>query len=83
MYVYDFWVRPYIVKHEAEIDNKLFELNLKVSKIGLLLREKAENYGQTWFVEILQHFWSARIHSDQVTVLFIYLWTVQCLRYTF
>ncbi|KAH9696752.1 putative HVA22-like protein g [Citrus sinensis] len=67
-YVYNVLLRPYIAKHEKEIDLNLLKLRIKAREIGLLFWEKAAIYGQTRFFEILQYFSSHSAslpHSDQ------------------
>ena len=62
-------MRPYVAKHEKEIDLNFLKLRIKAREIGLLLWEKAAIYGQARFFEILQYFSShsaSLSHSDQV-----------------
>ncbi|GAB2269661.1 hypothetical protein Dimus_004584 [Dionaea muscipula] len=54
-YVYDSFFRPYIAKHETEIDRNLSELRTRAGDIAVLYFQKAANYGQTRFFEILQY----------------------------
>ncbi|KAH9696753.1 putative HVA22-like protein g [Citrus sinensis] len=71
-YVYNVLLRPYIAKHEKEIDLNLLKLRIKAREIGLLFWEKAAIYGQTRFFEILQYFSSHSAslpHSDQFLVI--------------
>ncbi|ESR36806.1 HVA22-like protein i [Citrus sinensis] len=55
-YVYNVLLRPYVAKHEKEIDLNLLKLRIKAREIGLLFWKKAAIYGQTRFLEILQYF---------------------------
>ncbi|URD77145.1 TB2/DP1, HVA22 family [Musa troglodytarum] len=55
-YVYDTFFRPYIAKHETEIDRNLLELRARVSDIMFMFWQKAASYGQTSFFEILNYF---------------------------
>ncbi|CAL9068410.1 unnamed protein product [Musa banksii] len=54
-YVYDTFFRPYIAKHETEIDRNLLELRARVSDIMFMFWQKAAGYGQTSFFEILNY----------------------------
>ncbi|CAN6880260.1 unnamed protein product [Brassica oleracea] len=59
-YVYDSFFRPYVAKHENEIDRNLVELRTKAGDMAVLFCRKAVCYGQTRFTEIL-HF--VALHS--------------------
>ncbi|KAK9184594.1 hypothetical protein WN943_024944 [Citrus x changshan-huyou] len=66
--LYNVLLRPYVAKHEKEIDLNFLKLRIKAREIGLLLWEKAAIYGQARFFEILQYFSShsaSLSHSDQ------------------
>ncbi|XP_056865436.1 HVA22-like protein h [Raphanus sativus] len=54
-YVYDSFFRPYVAKHENEIDRNLVELRTKAGDMAVLYCRKAVSYGQTRFTDIL-HF---------------------------
>lgn len=54
-YVYDSFFRPYVAKHETEIDRNLVELRTKAGDVAVLYCRKAVCYGQTRFTDIL-HF---------------------------
>ncbi|CAH2036768.1 unnamed protein product [Thlaspi arvense] len=53
-YVYDSFFRPYLAKHENEIDRNLVELRTKAGDMAVIYCRKAVCYGQTRFTEILQ-----------------------------
>ncbi|KAE8715553.1 HVA22-like protein i [Hibiscus syriacus] len=53
-YVYDSF-RPYVAKHENEIDHNLMELRTRVGDMAFLYRQRATSYGQTRIFEILQY----------------------------
>ncbi|KAF8405361.1 hypothetical protein HHK36_010265 [Tetracentron sinense] len=53
-YVYDSFFRPYLAKHETEIDRNLLELRARAGDIAVLYWQKAASYGQTRVFEILQ-----------------------------
>ncbi|XP_058219726.1 putative HVA22-like protein g [Rhododendron vialii] len=54
-YVYDSFFRPYIAKHEPEIDRNLLELRTRAGDIAVVYWQKAASYGQTRVFEILQY----------------------------
>ncbi|MCL7033193.1 hypothetical protein MKW94_019654 [Papaver nudicaule] len=54
-YVYDSFFRPYIAKHEPEIDRNLLELKTRAGDMAILYWQKAATYGQTRVFEILQY----------------------------
>ncbi|CAN6482598.1 unnamed protein product [Victoria cruziana] len=54
-YVYKTFVRPYLSKHETEIDHNLLELRVRAGDMAVLYWQKAASYGQTRFFEILQY----------------------------
>ncbi|KAL2346251.1 hypothetical protein Fmac_000251 [Flemingia macrophylla] len=54
-YVYDSFFRPYVAKHETEIDRNLLELKTRAGDIAVSYWQKAFNYGQTRIFDILQY----------------------------
>ncbi|KAE9456964.1 hypothetical protein C3L33_11141, partial [Rhododendron williamsianum] len=54
-YVYDSFFRPYIAKHEPEIDRNLLELRTRAGDIAVVYWQRAASYGQTRVFEILQY----------------------------
>ncbi|CAL9759104.1 unnamed protein product [Musa acuminata subsp. burmannicoides] len=54
-YVYETYFRPYIAKHETDIDRNLLELRARAADFMSMYWQKATSYGQTSFVEILNH----------------------------
>ncbi|XP_027942599.1 HVA22-like protein i isoform X3 [Vigna unguiculata] len=54
-YVYDSFFRPYVAKHEPEIDRSLSELRTRAGDIAVLYWQKAASYGQTRVFDILQY----------------------------
>ncbi|KAE8656068.1 HVA22-like protein h [Hibiscus syriacus] len=54
-YVYDSFVRPYVAKHENEIDRNLLELRTRAGDMAVLYWQRAASYGQTRIFEILQY----------------------------
>ncbi|CAL0323849.1 unnamed protein product [Lupinus luteus] len=53
-YVYDSFFKPYIAKHEPEIDRSLLELRTRAGDIAILYWQRAASYGQTRIYDILQ-----------------------------
>lgn len=53
--MYDSFFRPYVSKHENEIDRNLFELRTRAGDMAVLYWQRAANYGQTRVFEILQY----------------------------
>ncbi|KAJ0086585.1 hypothetical protein Patl1_09556 [Pistacia atlantica] len=54
-YVYDSFFRPYVAKHENEIDRNLLELRTRAGDMAILYWQRAASYGQTRVFEILQY----------------------------
>ncbi|KAI4324240.1 hypothetical protein L6164_023794 [Bauhinia variegata] len=54
-YVYDSFFRPYISKHETEIDRNLLELRTRAGDTAVLYWQRAASYGQTRIYDILQY----------------------------
>ncbi|XP_075651671.1 putative HVA22-like protein g [Castanea sativa] len=53
-YVYDSFFKPYVSKHENEIDRNLLELRTRAGDMAILYWQRAASYGQTRIYEILQ-----------------------------
>ncbi|EPS60122.1 hypothetical protein M569_14681, partial [Genlisea aurea] len=54
-YVYDSFFRPYVARHETEIDRNLSELRTRVGDITLVYWQKAARYSQSRVYGILQY----------------------------
>ncbi|RWW09670.1 hypothetical protein BHE74_00054444, partial [Ensete ventricosum] len=54
-YVYETFFRPYVAKHENDIDRNLLELRTRAGDIVVLNLQKVASYGQTRIFEILQY----------------------------
>ncbi|KAK8996989.1 hypothetical protein V6N11_020482 [Hibiscus sabdariffa] len=54
-YVYDSFFRPYVAKHENEIDRNLLELRTRAGDMAVLYWQRAAIYGQTRIFEIIQY----------------------------
>ncbi|KAL5207424.1 hypothetical protein ABZP36_031859 [Zizania latifolia] len=54
-YVYESFFKPYIGKHEAEIDRNLLELRTRAGDMAVHYFQKVADYSQTRFYEILQY----------------------------
>ncbi|KAM0056916.1 hypothetical protein Hdeb2414_s0006g00224121 [Helianthus debilis subsp. tardiflorus] len=55
VYVYDSFFKPYIEKHEPEIDRNLTELKTRAGNMFVLYWQRAASYGQTRILDILQY----------------------------
>ncbi|XP_061336471.1 putative HVA22-like protein g isoform X1 [Gastrolobium bilobum] len=53
-YVYDSFFKPYVAKHETEIDRSLLELRTRAGDIAVLYWQRAASYSQTRIYDILQ-----------------------------
>ncbi|KAL8128952.1 hypothetical protein V2J09_018107 [Rumex salicifolius] len=53
-YVYDSFFKPYVAKHETDIDRNLMELRTRAGDMAVLYFQKAVSYGHTRVFEILQ-----------------------------
>lgn len=53
-YVYDSFFKPYVSKHEPEIDRNLMELRIRAGDMAYTYFQRAASYGQTRIFEILQ-----------------------------
>ncbi|KAF8112423.1 hypothetical protein N665_0064s0055 [Sinapis alba] len=53
-YVYDSFFRPYVAKHENEIDRNLVELRTRAGDMAVIYCRRAVCYGQTRVTDILQ-----------------------------
>ncbi|WOH00696.1 hypothetical protein DCAR_0520070 [Daucus carota subsp. sativus] len=54
-YVYDSFFRPYIAKHEMDIDRNLLELKTRAGDYAILYWQRAASYSQTRVFDILQY----------------------------
>lgn len=54
-YVYESFFKPYIGKHEAEIDRNLLELRTRAGDMAVHYFQKIADYSHTRFYEILQY----------------------------
>ncbi|KAH0875965.1 hypothetical protein HID58_073327, partial [Brassica napus] len=54
-YVYDSFFKPYVSKHENEIDRSLTEVKTRAGDMAMIYLHKAINHGHTRFFEILQY----------------------------
>ncbi|CAN1314895.1 HVA22-like protein i [Linum perenne] len=53
-YVYESFFRPYIAKHENEIDRNLLELRTRAGDMAIIYWQRAASYAQTRVFDILQ-----------------------------
>ncbi|CAL5205442.1 unnamed protein product [Lathyrus oleraceus] len=54
-YVYESFFRPYVAKHETDIDRNLMELRTRAGDFAVTYWQKAASYGQTRVFDILQY----------------------------
>ncbi|KAJ1277600.1 hypothetical protein BS78_04G016500 [Paspalum vaginatum] len=54
-YVYESFFKPYIARHETEIDRNLLELRTRAGDMAVLYFQRVANYAQTRSYEILQY----------------------------
>ncbi|XP_057964729.1 HVA22-like protein i [Malania oleifera] len=55
IYVYNSFFRPFLAKHEKEIDRNLLEMRTRAGEIAIVYWQKTASYGQARFFEILQY----------------------------
>ncbi|XP_020587447.1 putative HVA22-like protein g isoform X2 [Phalaenopsis equestris] len=53
-YIYETFLRPYVTRHETEIDRNLLELKARAGDMVFLYWQKAAMYGQTRIFQIFQ-----------------------------
>lgn len=73
--MYDSFFKPYVSKHETEIDRNIIELKTKAGDFVVIYLQKAASYGQTRVFDILQYVASQstptpKSHNNQVFFLF-------------
>ncbi|KMZ70259.1 Receptor expression-enhancing protein 3 [Zostera marina] len=66
-YVYETFFRPYIQRHESEIDRTLLELRTRAADFAVSYCHKAMTYGQTRFFEVLQFIASQKQSQSRKT----------------
>lgn len=76
-YVYDTFFRPYLSRHETQIDRHLLELHTRTSDIASLFFQRLASYGQSRFYEVLEYVASQSNTSSgsrnvRVRVMFLY-----------
>ncbi|ONK80159.1 uncharacterized protein A4U43_C01F14520 [Asparagus officinalis] len=54
-YVYEAFFRPFMAKHESEIDRNLLELRTSAGDVAVIYWQKSVSYGQTRFFEVLRY----------------------------
>ncbi|KAB5557667.1 hypothetical protein DKX38_008576 [Salix brachista] len=54
-YVYDSFFRPYVAKHENDIDRSLLELRTRAGDMAVVYWQRAASYGQTRVFDVLQY----------------------------
>ncbi|KAL7198132.1 hypothetical protein ACSBR2_020620 [Camellia fascicularis] len=54
-YIYETFLRPYIAKHETEIDRKLQELRARAWDLAIYYWQNCSKIGQSTFIQALQY----------------------------
>ncbi|KAJ4770617.1 HVA22-like protein [Rhynchospora pubera] len=54
-YVYDTFFRPYLSRHETQIDRHLLEFHTRASDVASVFFLRVASYGQSRFYEVLQY----------------------------
>ncbi|KAG0588158.1 hypothetical protein KC19_2G220800 [Ceratodon purpureus] len=67
-YVYHTLLRPFVAKHESEIDQNLNELSTRAGDIALLWWQRGSGYAQARFYELLQFLASQSNRAQQTSV---------------
>lgn len=65
--MYETFFRPYIQRHESEIDRTLLELRTRAADFAVSYCHKAMTYGQTRFFEVLQFIASQKQSQSRKT----------------
>ncbi|XVF67859.1 hypothetical protein PTKIN_Ptkin10aG0155700 [Pterospermum kingtungense] len=63
-HVYNSLLRPYVIKHETEIDRNLLCLKNKTRELGVLYWHRALSNGQSRLSEILHYYFSSQEASE-------------------
>lgn len=66
-YVYDSFFKPYVAKHETDIDRNLLELRTRAGDYAVSYWLKAASYGQTRVYDILQYIASQSTPKSSTT----------------
>lgn len=72
-YVYGSFFRPYIAKHETDIDRNLVELKTRAGDLALIYWQKTASYAQTRIFDILQFIAAQSTPKRPVKVHFLLL----------
>ncbi|XP_035544832.1 putative HVA22-like protein g [Juglans regia] len=59
-YVYDTLLRPYVAKHETDIDHKLSEWRARMWDLAIFYWQNCSELGQSAFFQVLQYFAAGR-----------------------
>ena len=81
--MYDSFFRPYVAKHETEIDRNLLELRTRAGDIAVLYWQRAASYVQTKIYDILQYVAAQSTPSPRPAqvVPYKYAWIlISCMR---
>lgn len=67
-YVYSTFVRPFVARHEPEIDRNLNELRTRAGDLAVLWWQRSSVYVQARFYELLQYVASQSNRSQQSSI---------------
>lgn len=67
-YIYHSLLRPFVAKHESEIDQNLNELRTRAGDVALLWWQRGSMYVQARFFELLQFLAAQSDRAQQVSV---------------
>jgi receptor expression-enhancing protein 1/2/3/4 len=67
-YVYSTFVRPFVARHEPEIDRNLNELRTRAADLAVLWWQRSSVYVQARFYELLQYVASQSNRSQQSSI---------------
>ncbi|XP_043709090.1 putative HVA22-like protein g [Telopea speciosissima] len=63
-FVYEALFRPYVAKHETDIERKLLELRARAWDLAMFHWQNCADYGQTTFFQLLQYFASQSSNAE-------------------
>lgn len=65
-YVYERFVRPYIMRHGTNFDKKLLEWRNKAWDFAIYYWENCTELGQSAFLQIVQYFVEGRVSTNYI-----------------
>lgn len=70
-YVYETLLRPYVAKHETDIDHKLLEWRARMWDLAIFYWQNCSELGQSAFFQVMQYFAAGRFNPTNNEVGFI------------